>query len=57
MVPLDNREDPFQQHNLIDDPGSAKLAHDLDGVALDWMKKAGDSFPYEELRKKRSVFT
>ena len=52
-----NVEDPYQMHNLIEDAGSAKLAHDLDGVVLDWLKKAGDPFPYETARKKRSSFS
>jgi len=51
----DNREDPFQVHNLIDDPSAAKLAGDLDGMMLDWLKAAGDPFPGERLRRKRSA--
>lgn len=43
----DNREDPYQLRNLIRDPGQAKLARELDGVVLDWLKKAQDPFPYE----------
>ena len=50
----DNREDPYQMHNRIDDPGAAKMAHDLDGLVLDWLKKARDPFAYEQIRKKRS---
>ena len=49
----DNREDPFQMHNLIAD--RAKLASDLDGVVMDWLKKSRDPFPYDETRKKRSA--
>lgn len=52
---FDNQEDPYQMHNLIDDPVRAKLARDLDGVVLDWLKKAQDPFPYEETRQKRSA--
>jgi arylsulfatase A-like enzyme len=51
----DNREDPYQIHNLIDDPGTAKLRSDLDGATLDWLKRAGDPFPYEARRKSRSA--
>jgi arylsulfatase A-like enzyme len=51
----DNREDPFQTRNLIDDPGSTKTRSDMDGLVLDWLKQAGDSFPYEAARKKRSA--
>ncbi len=50
----DNREDPYQVHNLIEDAGRAKLRSELDGVVLDWLKKAHDPFPYESLRKERS---
>jgi arylsulfatase A-like enzyme len=50
----DNRADPFQPHNLIDDPATAKLRRDLDGLTLDWLKAAGDPFPYEATRQKRS---
>lgn len=50
----DNREDPYQMHNLIEDAGRQKLARDLDGLVLDWLKRAKDPFAYEETRKKRS---
>jgi hypothetical protein len=50
----DNREDPYQLRNLIDDGGTAKVARELDGLILDWLKKAGDPFPYQETRKQRS---
>jgi len=51
----DNREDPFQVHNLIDEPARAGLVRDLDGLVLDWLKTAGDPFPYEGTRKQRSA--
>lgn len=51
----DNREDPYQMHNLIDDAGYAKVARDLDGLTLEWLKRAHDPFPYESLRLKRST--
>lgn len=51
----DNREDPYQMHNLIDDTGYAALARDLDGLVLDWLKRAHDPFPYESLRLQRSM--
>lgn len=50
----DNREDPFQTRNLVDDPGTAKLRRDLDGLTLDWLKASGDPFPYDVVRNKRS---
>jgi arylsulfatase A-like enzyme len=49
----DNREDPFQMHNLIAD--RIKLASDLDGIVMEWLKKSRDPFPYDETRKKRSA--
>ena len=48
----DNHEDPYQMHNLVDE--RRKLVSDLDGVMLDWRKKAQDPFPIEGLRKMRS---
>ena len=51
----DNREDPYQMRNLIDDSGYQKLARDLDGVVLDWLKQAEDPFPYEATARKRSA--
>ena len=53
----DNREDPYQMHNLVDDPSHAKLSSDLHGVMLDWIRKAHDPFPGEALRNKRSGLT
>jgi hypothetical protein len=40
----DNREDPYQTRNLIDDPGRAKLIGDLDGILAEWLRKAQDPF-------------
>jgi arylsulfatase A-like enzyme len=51
----DNREDPYQMRNLIDDPGMRKVAGDLDGLVLDWLRRAGDPFAYEAARKNRSA--
>jgi len=51
----DNREDPFQMHNLIDDASSTKVIRDMDGLLLDWLKTAHDPFPGESLRTKRSA--
>lgn len=45
--PYDNREDPYQMRNLIDDPARASLRRELDGRVLGWLKKAEDPFPYE----------
>ena len=52
---FDNQEDPYQMHNLIDDPGCAGLTRSLDGLVLDWLKKAQDPFPYEQSRRMRSA--
>jgi arylsulfatase A-like enzyme len=49
-----DREDPFQMHNLIDDASSAKLTREMTGLLLDWLKLAHDPFPGESLRTKRS---
>lgn len=51
----DNREDPFQMRNLIDDAKGVKVTRELDGVVLDWMKAARDPLDYEAVRKKRSA--
>jgi hypothetical protein len=52
---FDNREDPFQQHNLIADASKSTLTKDLDGLVLDWLKKASDPYPYASLLGKQSV--
>ena len=51
----DNREDPYQMHNLITDKSRRKLTLDLDHLLTGWLKSAGDPFPVEELKKKRSA--
>jgi arylsulfatase A-like enzyme len=50
-----NQEDPFQQHNLINDPTQAELIKELDAVVLDWLKKAQDPFPYASVVTRMSV--
>jgi hypothetical protein len=50
-----NQEDPFQQHNLINDPTQAALIKELDAVVLDWLKKAQDPFPYASVVTRMSV--
>jgi arylsulfatase A-like enzyme len=52
---FDNREDPYQMRNLIDDPAGARTARELDGGVLDWLRKAHDPFPYEQTRARRSA--
>ena len=41
---FDNREDPYQQHNLIADPTYSKLIRDLDGEIRDYLRTADDPF-------------
>ena len=50
----DDVEDPYQMRNLLVDGRGAKTAGELDGLVFEWLKKAGDPYPYEELRKRRS---
>lgn len=42
----DNQEDPYQRRNLADDPARASLMSDLDGEVLDYLRQAGDRYPY-----------
>jgi arylsulfatase A-like enzyme len=53
----DNIEDPYQVRNLLDQSQGKRLAHDLDGLVLEWLKKADDPFPYQETCRKRSSFS
>ena len=46
----DNREDPYQQHNLADDSSRAKLMAELDGEVLDYLRQAQDGYPYRTAR-------
>ena len=51
----DDREDPYQLRNLIDEPAHAKTADELDGLVSDWLRQAHDPFPLEATRRRRSV--
>jgi arylsulfatase A-like enzyme len=51
----DNREDPYQQHNLIADKSRAPLMRELDDMVRDWLKKASDPFPYDSLVDRLSI--
>ena len=53
----DDQEDPYQQHNLADDPSRAGLMSELDGEILRYLAEAKDRFPYETLRAKRAIVT
>ncbi len=41
-VLYDNEEDPFQQRNLVNDPGYRKLREELHALVQEWLKKADD---------------
>jgi arylsulfatase A-like enzyme len=41
---FDNKTDPFQLHNLVDQPGSQKLQARLDAILQSKLKSAGDQF-------------
>lgn len=51
----DNQEDPYQQHNLAEDPTRASLMSDLDGELQRYLREAQDKFPLEALRAKRNI--
>jgi arylsulfatase A-like enzyme len=53
----DNREDPYQKQNLVADGAYTALMSDLDGLVLDWLKKASDRYPYASLVKRRSALS
>ncbi len=44
---FDNREDPYQQHNLAEDPSRSGLMRELDGEMLDYLEHAADPYPFE----------
>lgn len=39
---FDNETDPYQQTNLIDDPGTSELRRHLRAQLVDWMEEIGD---------------
>ncbi len=41
---FDNREDPYQMHNLIDDPGKATTRKEHRAMLAEWLSKADDPF-------------
>ncbi len=41
---FDNREDPYQMHNLIDDPAKAGIRKQLCTILAEWLTKAEDPF-------------
>ena len=50
----DNKEDPFQMRNLIDDPAYARTASELNRLVFDWLARAHDPFPLDAARSQRS---
>ncbi len=53
---FDDREDPYQMRNLIDDPAYANTADELDGLISDWLRRAHDPFRLDASRTKRSAY-
>ena len=51
---FDNVKDPYQMHNLIDDPAQKPLTGHFDTLIAAWLKDAGDPFDYEAALSKRS---
>lgn len=51
----DNREDPYQQHNLVADAKARSTMHDLDGEVLTYLKAASDPYPYTSRLKSISI--
>lgn len=49
----DNREDPFQMHNLVADAKAKATMRELDGEMARYLKEAGDNYDY--LSKVKSV--
>ena len=50
----DNREDPYQMRNLIDEPAHAQTAAALEELVFDWLRRAQDRFPLDAARRRRS---
>lgn len=46
----DNQEDPYQQHNLADDPSRASLMSELDGEVIRCLRETGDRYPFQTRR-------
>jgi hypothetical protein len=51
----DNREDPYQLRNLIDEPAQAHVIEEFDELLAQWLRRAHDPFPLNEIRQRRSV--
>ena len=45
-VLFDLEKDPFELHNLAEDPASAELRREMDARLAEWMRRTGDSWNY-----------
>ena len=45
---FDNREDPYQRHNLAGDPTRSGLVRELEGEILEYLEVTGDPYPFAE---------
>lgn len=52
----DNVKDPYQMHNLVQEPSMQPLIHRLDAEIMKWMKSTDDPFPYEKALKTYSSY-
>ena len=54
-VLYDNTKDPYQQHNLIDDPSQQSLIDHFNELISEWLKDAADPFDLAGALTKRSA--
>jgi len=43
----DLEKDPYEMHNLVDDPGSQGVLKEMEARVTGWMKRTGDSWKYD----------
>ena len=53
----DNRNDPYQQENLSEEPRWQGLMSDLDQEIIRWLKEAKDPYPFNSKRVKRALIS
>ena len=51
----DNVKDPYQQHNLIEDPSQKPLIDHYNMLIEGWLKEADDPFDFQTALAKRSL--
>ena len=59
-VLYDLKNDPYQQKNLVDDPGSKAILADMEKRLASWMKRTGDSWKFnwhEPVEDKGRLYT